>query len=226
MIWAAALLLQAIAPGVQAPADQTPPDQAIVVNGAVGCGPPFAKVYIAPMGAPFRTDGFIDPMKTWFDRADADHDGKLTLAEFRADSDRFFTTLDTDGSGEIDPEEMAHYENVVAPEIKLYQRGQDKRPKTGKEKREAKRAARERADYEAPYGAGIWSSLNIPQPIVAADTDLNRGVSRVELDQAAVRRWPLLDTHGAGYLTYAALPKSPAQMDIDACRAAGDKGRR
>ena len=221
MILGLIFALQATGTAVQAP-----PSETIVVNGAQGCGPPFAKAYIAPMGEPFRSDGFTDPMKAWFDQADADHDGKLTLAEFRADSDRFFTTLDTDKSGEIDPEEMSRYENVVAPEIKLYQRGQDKRPRTRQQKHEAKTAARRRADYEAPYGAGVWSSLNIPQPIVAADTDLNRGVSRLELDQAAVRRWPLLDTQGLGYLTYATLEKSPAQMDIDACRAAGDKGRR
>jgi hypothetical protein len=221
MIWFLALALQAAGTGVQAPAEQE-----IVVKGAQGCGPPYARTYIAPMGQPFRTDGFTDPMKLWFDRADTDHDGRLTLAEFRADSDRFFTVLDKDRSGEIDPQEMSDYENVVAPEIKLYQRGQDKKPRTGRQKHEAKAAARRRADYEAPYGAGIWASLNIPQPIVSADTDLNRGVSRLELDQAAVRRWPLLDPQGLGYLTYATLPKSPAQMDIDACRAAEDKGRR
>jgi hypothetical protein len=215
------LALQAAAPGVQAP-----PDQAIVVQGAPGCGPPYARVYIAPMGEPFRTDGFTDPMKAWFDRADANHDGRLTLAELQTDADRFFTTLDKDASGEIDPQEMSDYENVVAPEIKLYQRGQDRKPKTGKQRREAKYAARARADYEAPYGAGQWATLNIPQPIVSADTDLNRGVSRAELAAAAVRRWPLLDPQGLGYLSYATLGKSPAQMDIDACRAAADKGRR
>ena len=220
MIWALALALQAAATGVQAP-----PEQAIVVNGAPGCGPPFARVYVAPMGEPVRTDGFTDPMKTWFDRADADHDGKVTLAELQADSDRFFTTLDKDKSGELDPQEMSDYENVVAPEIKLYQPGQDKKPRTGKQRHEAKTAARSRANYEAPYGAGLWASLNIPEPIAAADYDLNRGISRAELAQAAANRWPLLDPRGLGYLTYAALPKSPAQLDIDACRLGEDKKR-
>ncbi|WBO22672.1 EF-hand domain-containing protein [Sphingomonas abietis] len=224
MIWTLFLAWQAA--GVQAPAEQAPVEQAIVVNGAIGCGPPFAKTYIAPMGEPFRTDGFTDPMKLWFDRADADHDGRLTLAEMQADSDRFFATLDKDRSGEIDPDEMSYYENVVAPEIKLYQRGQDKRPHTREQKHDAKAAARRRADYEAPYGAGLWASLNIPQPIVSADFDLNRGVSRAELDQAAVNRWPLLDTAHRGYLTYDTLAKSPSQMDIDACRAAADKQHR
>lgn len=198
----------------------------VIVTGAPGCGPPFARVYIAPMGQPFRTDGQSDPMKAWFDQADADHDGRLTLAELAIDSDRFFTTLDRDRSGEIDPEEMSIYENQVAPEIKLYQRGQDKRPRTGKQRHEAKAAARQRADYEAPYGAGIWASLNIPEPVVSADLDLNRGVSRTELATVAGRRFPLLDPSGRGYLTYDTLPRSPAQKDIDACRAEADKKKR
>jgi hypothetical protein len=221
MIWFLALALQAAGTDVQAP-----PSQEIVVHGAQGCGPPFAKVYIAPMGEPVRTDGFTDPMKTWFDRADADHDGKLTRAELQADSDRFFATLDKDGSGELDPQEMSDYENIVAPEIKLYQPGQDRKARTGQQRHAAKVAARSRADYEAPYGAGLWASLNIPEPIAAADYDLNRGISRAELAQAATNRWPLLDPRGLGDLTYATLPKSPAQMDIDACRAAEDKGHR
>jgi hypothetical protein len=203
-----------------------PAQPGIVVTGNVGCGPPFARAYIAPMGQPFRTDGMTDPAALWFAQADADHDGRLTLPEFLADADRFFTVLDRDASGEIDPEEMSFYENKVAPEIKLYQPGQDKRPRTGQQKHEAKAAARRRADYEAPYGAGIWASLNIPQPIVSADLDLNRGVSRSELATVATRRFPLLDTADRGYLTFDTLPRSPAQKDIDACRAAADKKKR
>ncbi len=223
LILALLAALQDAAPAAPPP----PPAQpGIIVTGAAGCGPPFARVYIAPMGQPFRTDGQSDPMRAWFAQADADHDGRLTLAELVADSNRFFTTLDRDRSGEIDPEEMAIYENQVAPEIKLYQRGQDKRPRTGKQKREAKAAARQRADYEAPYGAGIYASLNIPEPVVSADLDLNRGVSRSELAEVAARRFPLLDPSGRGYLTYDTLPRSPAQKDIDACRAQADKKKR
>jgi len=209
-----------------APPPAPPPSDIVVTGAAAGCGPPFARTYIAPMGQPFRTDGQTDPMKAWFTVADTDHDGKLTLAEFRADADRYFTILDRDNSGEIDPEEMSFYENQLAPEIKLYQRGQDKRPRTGKQKHEAKAAARQRADYVAPYGAGIWASLNIPQPIVSADLDLNRGVSRAELAEVASRRFPLLDPAGRGALTYDTLPRSPAQMDIDACRAEADRKKR
>jgi len=216
---AAVLLLQAAAP-------QTPAQPDIVVQANVGCGPPFARVYIAPMGEPIRTDGRTDPMAVWFAQADADRDGRLTLAELQADADRFFTTLDRDRSGEIDPQEMADYENKVAPEIKLYQPDQDPRPRNRQQKHDAKQAAKRRSDYAAPYGAGLYASLNIPEPVVSADLDLNRGVSRAELATVAANRFPALDTGRRGYLTYDTLAKSPAQMAIDACRAAADKKKR
>jgi hypothetical protein len=221
------LLLLALALQTAAPA---PPPEAIgpdiVVDRYAGCGPRFAKTYIAPLGQPFRTDGRTDPMGVWFAQADTDHDGRLTIAEMQADGDRFFETLDKDHSGEIDPQEMSDYENFMAPEIKLYQPDQDRRAHNRKERKALKSAARERADYDVPYGAGQWASLNIPEPVNSADFDINRGVSKAELEQAAVKRFPLLDVSRHGYLTYDTLPKSPAQMEIDACRAAIDKKKR
>jgi hypothetical protein len=218
--------LIALAATMQA-ADQAPPPPPeappIVVNGPQECGPPFAKVYIAPMGQPFRTDGFTDPAAKWFAQADADHDGKLTFAEFAADADRYFTVLDRNHDGEIDPQEMAIYENQDAPEIKLYQPGQYRRPRNSQEKKEAKAAGRQRADYQAPYGAGLWASLNIPEPVVSADLDLNRGVSRAELAQVASSRFQALDSGGQGVLSLATLPRSPAQSAIDDCRARAAK---
>jgi hypothetical protein len=218
------MLLLAIALQAAAAPESTGPD--IVVDRYSGCGPRFAKTYIAPLGAPVRTDGRTDPMGVWFAQADADHDGRLTVAELQADGDRFFATLDKDASGEIDPQEMSDYENFTAPELKLYQPGQDQRGHDRKERKALKTAARQRADYEAPYGAGLWASLNIPEPVNSADFDINRGVSKAELEQAAVKRFPLLDTAHRGYLTYDTLPKSPAQKEIDACRAAIDKKKR
>jgi len=211
---------------LQAAAPETPAQPDIVVQANVGCGPPFARLYIAPMGEPIRTDGRTDPMALWFAQADANHDGRLTLAELQADADRFFTTLDVDRSGEIDPQEMADYENKVAPEIKLYQPDQDPHPRDRRQKHDAKQAAKQRSDYVAPYGAGLYASLNIPEPVVSADLDLNRGVSRAELATTAANRFPALDILGRGYLTYDILGKSPAQKAIDACRAAADKKTR
>ena len=218
---AAALLLALLMQDV-------PAEQGIVVNGAVGCGPPFARVYIAPMGAPFRTDGTTDPMALWFAEADPDHDGRLTPAEFSADADRFFVTLDSNHDGEIDPQEIIVYEGQVAPEIRLYQQGaQDRRPRTGRERKAARQAARSRVDYDMAYGAGKFASLNIPEPVASADLDINRGVSRAEFAQVAANRFAMLDAAARGYLTADMLPRSPAQSAIDACRAAAlKKGHR
>lgn len=216
-------LLALLAAMQDAPATPAPPEPApepgIVVNGAPGCGPPFARLYVAPMGQPFRTDGFKDPEALWFAQADADHNGRLTLAEMTADADQFFAILDRDHDGEIDPQEMSIYENQMVPEIKLYQPGQYRRPQGHDAKKAAKRAARARADYEAPYGAGLYASLNIPEPVVSADLDINRGVSLSEINQVTASRFQTLDSAGAGVLTLATLPRSPAQQAIDDCRA-------
>jgi Ca2+-binding EF-hand superfamily protein len=37
----------------------------------------------------------------WFSAADADHDGRLSKAEFRADADLFFQVLDRDHDGVV-----------------------------------------------------------------------------------------------------------------------------
>ena len=74
--------------------------------------------FIAPSGEPFRAP--LDakyPSADWFDRADANHDGKLTEAEFTADFLRFFATLDTNHDGVIDGAEQDQFENVIAPEV-------------------------------------------------------------------------------------------------------------
>lgn len=204
-------------------AAQPAADDAIVVRGhAFGpCGPPFATVYVAPMGAPFRTNGIVDPMRRWFDAADADHDGRLTAAEFAADADRFFTTLDTTRDGELDPQEVSAYEIDVAPEIRLYQAdaGFFSKPHDRQAKRQARHAARDRADYAVALGAGQYASLNTPEPVASADLDIDRGVSRAEFARVAAARFQRLDVDGHGSLDYATLPRSPAQAAIDACVA-------
>src|SRR6478752_418872 len=79
--------------------------------------------FISPMGEPFRarTAG-DDTMATWFRQADRNHDGVLTADEMQADADRFFAVLDADHNGEIEPDELAHYEYEVAPDIQVMSR--------------------------------------------------------------------------------------------------------
>ena len=50
----------------------------------------------------------------------------------------------------------------------------------------------------ALQGAARYGLLNIPEPVAAADTDFDRGVSLAEFRFAAVRRFQLLDSTRSG----------------------------
>jgi hypothetical protein len=206
------LLLAILAPAVHAPASQSAP---IVVTGHAWA--PF----ISPMGEPFRsriqTD---DTLANWFRQADRDGDGNLTAAEMLADAERFFATLDANHDGEIDPDELAHYEYEIAPEIQVMSRtmrtADQPAPMTreGDSDDDQSRSVRRRRTREsyamlgiggALQGAARYGLLNIPEPVAAADTDFNRAISLQEFRAAALARFQLLDQAHEGRLTLAQL---------------------
>jgi len=178
------LILAILASGAQAPETQRP----IVVTGSAWA--PF----ISPMGEAFRSHGpNDDTLADWFRQADRNQDGMLTPGEMQADAERFFATLDTNRDGEIDPEELVNYEWQVAPEIQANsrlrrQRGEKPPPDASEQKRSSK-------ENNGPQGAARYSLLNIPEPVAAADANLDRGISLAEFRQAAAERFQLLD-HG------------------------------
>ncbi|MFX6006984.1 hypothetical protein ABTF07_20630, partial [Acinetobacter baumannii] len=76
------------------------------------------QLFVAPSGEPFRADrGAPYPSRTWFDRADTNHDGKIDRHEFEADFRRFFDVLDVDHDLRIDATEITRYERDLVPEI-------------------------------------------------------------------------------------------------------------
>ena len=215
-----ALILPVLAAGTEAPARPSGP---VIVTARIWA--PF----ISPMGEPFRPRGANDDtLADWFNQADRNHDGVLTPDEMQADADRFFATLDTDHNGEIDPDELAHYEWEVAPDIQVNSRTRRKPGQPANaapaEEDHARRggADRQRASDEAAslglggalQGAARYSLLNMPEPVAAADTDFNRGVTREEFRLAAAERFQLLDKTHQGRLTLAGLeamlPQLPA----------------
>ena len=165
----------------------------------------------------------------------------------RADAARFFATLDTNHDGELDPDEIAHYENEVAPEVQVgLQMGGGRMGGGGGGGRgggrggggrgggmggggmgggrggmggggrggggqEGGRSANPNAGQFEPglEGAGRFSFLNIPEPVISADTDLNRGVSPQEFIAAAGQRFVLLDSRHHGRIARAELPPLP-----------------
>ncbi len=64
------------------------------------------------------------------------------------------------------------------------------------------RAARENQSHQ---GAARFGLLDLPEPVISADSDFNRGVSRAEFRQAAAQRFLALDLDHRGQLTLAGL---------------------
>lgn len=170
--------------------------------------------FISPMGEPFRARSATqDTLADWFNQADRNHDGALTTPEMVADAERFFATLDTDHNGDIEPEELANYEYEIAPDIQVMSKTR-RAPGVAGPKPESRKSRRRREDEmeEAALalrgglqGGARYGLLNIPEPVAAADTDFDRGVSLAEFRQAAIARFALLDGTHSGRLTLAQL---------------------
>jgi hypothetical protein len=188
--------------------------------------PPHRQLFISPAGEPFRAEpGAPYPVAAWFAGADANHDGALSRDEFVADATRFFTLVDADHSGVIDGFEVSAYETQVAPEILQGFRGgppgvqrADRRASGGPP------GGGRRGGGRSPMGGMLqgatpYSLLAEPQPVLGADGDFDRRISREEASRAAKSRFALLDTDRDGQLRLADLPPTPAQAQSEGARS-------
>jgi len=133
---------------------------------------PPLKVFISPSGEPFRPGPHArDPFDVWFDKADADHDGRIDRAEFRADAEAFFKILDTNGDGVIDGFEIAAYETKIAPELSAA-------------------AEAHAVSFSSDEPAML---LPDPEPVSSADLRLDSRITRAGWLQVADHRFDLLD---------------------------------
>ena len=189
------------------------------------------RMFISPMGEPFRPNGRDDDgLADWFRQADSNHDGQLTIEEMQKDAERFFALLDVNHDGEIDPDEITRYENVVVPEIQsgLHFGTASMESPAGEGGGHYGSGGHHRGgggggffrggDNDQHQGAGRFGLLDLPEPVVSADSDFNRGVSLSEFRQAAAQRFLALDLDRKGYLTLAGLelvrPAPPAAPKI------------
>ena len=172
-----------------------------------GPGGPPVIVFISPMGEPFRrADGPGEPIERWFDGADTDDDGAVTVTEFLADAARFYATLDVNSDGEIAPDEMIRYETQIAPEVQAGMRMTYVLDRNGR----PIQPRRQRPGL-GPYGMGTQALLTIPQPVISADADFIRGVSLAEFRHTAGRRFLLVDRNHDGRLTRDELAPPPEE---------------
>ena len=186
------------------------PMMAAVAVFAIGASAPGAAqrlfgpgLFVSPAGEPFRPASGPAPIEAWFLGADTDRDGALTRDEFRGDFARAFAAFDSDGDGEIEPSEVAHYELEILPEMRgagLTGRRRSARADMQRA-RVGRRGSRRVGSTMMMAGAAPFGLLPLSHPIMEADTNFNGGVSRAEFESAANRRFGLLDPAGSGRLS-------------------------
>ncbi|WP_261300401.1 EF-hand domain-containing protein [Sphingomonas alpina] len=194
---------------------------------------PHGRLFISPMGEPFRGD---KPVDSWFDGADTNHDGALDLAEFTHDEQRFFAVLDRGHDGEIDPDDIENYETAIAPEIRVRDAGGGggaarrggggggghrgggggggrhggggmRGGGGGGGEGDASSGDGEKRVTYGKQGAARFSYFDFPEPVTIADTNFNRGVDPREFDTAARQRFAQLDKNGDGKIEKSELPR-------------------
>lgn len=184
-----------------------------------------APLFVSPAGEPFRRAQESGPLiRAWFAGADRDGDGALIWPEFEADFARYFAVLDADHDGEIDPAEVSRYETEILPEMagRGFNAGRGRggsmgRPPgggmsgggrggiSGGGRGGGRGGPGMGARMAMMSGAARFGLIPLSHPIMEADADFNRGVTRAEFAGAALRRFAMLDGAGDGRLTLAGL---------------------
>ena len=159
-----------------------------------------AHLFISPAGQPFRSvSGQPYPVVAWFRAADADHDGKLDKAEFKADAQAFFTVLDRNRDGLVTDSEIVYYEKVLVPELN---------------------ASGQAAEYDTSdktklagdlQGAAPYALINDAEPVRSADDSFIGRLTLKAFLARADHNFDVLDERGRGYLTLEELPRTEVQ---------------
>jgi hypothetical protein len=181
-----------------------------------------AQLFISPCGEPFRSKpGEPYPVVAWFQKVDANKDGHVDRAEFRADAEAFFKVLDRDHDGVIDDAEVSYYEHQVVPEVMGQQQSsqlEGGRVILAALAQDDSSKSKEREDDLPFQGAGAYGLLNDSEPVRAADRDFNGRIRLSDFLARADHNFDALDEGGRGYLTLEDLPRTEAQLRARSAR--------
>lgn len=183
-------------------------------------------LFISPAGEPFRGEiGAPYASALWFAQADTNKDGELTRDEFVADAAAFFKKLDNNGDGVLSRYDVAIYEHKVCPEIigrrlvgwrdgarlwlaQMPTGGGQSAPIAPSGSLPPGGNPVTPGLDETGVGASPFSFFDEPEPVLAADFDLNGKITRQNFLKLADMHFSSLNSKGTGYLTLATLPKT------------------
>lgn len=176
---------------------QTPAPTATTAPAAAQHPSGRTRAFLDPLGKLWEVPG-QDGLDVWFAATDLNHDGFIDRAEITAAAKAWFATLDLNHDGVIDPDEEIAYEAdrtgghgaLLDPTAAARDEGGEDRRPHGKKRGHA-------ADLEDRTGA----LMDVANPVISADLNMDRGVSLVEAVSAATRRLALLDINGDGKLS-------------------------
>ena len=192
-------------------------------------GPP--NVFISPHGQPFRARaGAPYPVVDWFKQADKNADGKIDKAEFLADAEAFFKALDRNGDGVLSHYEVTLYEHNIAPEVlgarvqvsvsggaRLWLAQMDRPapvdPGGGSTEEDAPTVKQHLDD--SGQGAAPYSFFEEPEPLLAADLNVDGIIRKGNFLKVAGDHFAALDVDDVGYLTLQKLPKTSMQKLVE-----------
>jgi hypothetical protein len=223
LVLAASLLVGCAADEVDRTPVLTPTPEAVSAKTTPG-------LFVSPAGQPFRSaPGEPYPVALWFAQTDKNGDGKIDRAEFRADAAAFFKVLDRNHDGVIDGFELAYYEHDLVPEILGAYRGGaalggggEPRDGDGEHHEHGHRGGGRQPDVLGLQGAVAYELFSKPEPVAAADLNVDGHITLAEFLRVADQDFAILDPTARGYLTLADLPKTPLQQE----REGKPKGRR
>jgi len=157
---------------------------------------PLSDLFISPMGEPFRsTDPASPAIDLWFAAADADHDGKLSRAEFLAEAATFYARLDANHDGYATSIESNAIWQAESPEVFEPWFVQ---PPPVTDDSGSTRPNRHVPD-PALAGAARYALLPEREPVITCDANFDRRVTAEEFQACADRRFSQLDLNNDGF---------------------------